>query len=140
MIRKTNYSLAYQELYIHVANLISIAYEQTGGRKPNSDYFPAMTVCCEKNGVFFIGDHTYCPNEISYTPLLRAALCSLGTIGHKGGPANNTIGACAEDVAANLVLRHVNVTNLNELSFTEAIQPRTFRSRPWCQNCEKIFG
>lgn len=132
---------AYKALFLHIRQLGIQAYIKANGKKPNSEHFPSMTVACEYKGLICCRDSSKNPQAIFYNDRLcnRLETMLLGHIGEKSGPQNFRIGGCAEQIAANSMMRIVEVPNIPDMSFTEAFQPRTLKMRDWCRNCHIIF-
>lgn len=92
-------------------------------------------------GVISCKDTSKYPSAIAYNDELKNRLENrlAGTIGQHSGPDNFIIGGCAEQVAANDVMRKINVPKIPDLTFTEAFQPRILKMRDWCYNCHQVF-
>lgn len=57
---------------------------------------------------------------------------------------NNAVGHCAENYAASKVLNKIEAANnplpdIQDISFTYAFQPRTWKKVDWCNNCHRMF-
>lgn len=140
-MKTTHNHFAYRELFLHIRDLVAEAYVASGGKKPNSVHFPPMSVACEYLGVISCKDATKYPSSIVYNDDLKNRMENklAGTIGQHTGPDNFVIGGCAEQVAANDVMRKINVPNISDHTFTEAFQPRTMKMKDWCYNCHLVF-
>lgn len=141
-MKLTHNNNAYIELFLHIKKLAEKAYVAANGKKPNSSHFPAMSAACEYMGVIGCKDSSKSPSSIAYKDDLKDRLENklAGTIGQHSGPDNYVIGGCAEQVAANDVIRKLNNNpNIPDLTFTEAFQPRTMKMRDWCNNCHQVF-
>lgn len=105
------------------------------------DYLPSVMIGCECNSTTEIGESGAKLKEKDFHPLLRNKLLELGSIGNIIERCKNPIGNCAEDDAANKVLKNdSSITNLHQLAFTMPLRPRTFSLIPTCENCEYVFG
>ena len=67
---------------------------------------------------------------------------ALGGIGQydKNGVCKHKIGSCAEQHAAELLLRDNPTCNLNNILFSTPIRPRTNEPRAYCNHCVTIFN
>ena len=112
--------------------------------------FPAIAIGCE-HGIFSAFGHSrMCHKslweEVNYVSPLLKALKRYGTPPTKKIIDGHIhfIGTCAEDSAANKVLKEVfevrhSYPTLQQLSFTRPVRPRTYQRRPMCRVCKSIF-
>lgn len=77
-----------------------------------------------------------------YLKPTKALLSKLGKIGNTSLITNTTniIGKCAEVKAVNNIFKRESKLSVADVSFTQAIRPRTLEKIPRCQNCTQIFG
>ena len=102
--------------------------------------YPAIVLACgyrRGNEVFW--DQSKSPVNHIYEDRLRERLEALAPIGTKRPQCNNTIGACAEPHAADMVLKNAPRCNLDELQFSKAYRPRTAKRKKSCRNCKDTF-
>ncbi|BDD04438.1 hypothetical protein [Aureibacter tunicatorum] len=95
----------------------------------------------EKSGVFGTSFGKL-SHEDSINYKLRKQLNKLGIIGELSSKTSskNIIGKCAENKAANKVLKIKSKAELLDIQFTKAIRPRTSEPIPRCENCEVVYG
>lgn len=107
------------------------------------DYPAAIVTCAEswKNYMNCAMESSGKANDLSYrkTPVLEAALRTLGDIGKQRVCCKNYIGACAEPHAARTVMTESNVKDVKDLAFSYAYRPRTKSVIRYCRNCTDIF-
>lgn len=120
------------------------------------DYYPAVSVGCEYNVYSAVGDHHSKSYKYQFHDNVYSELKKLGRLNELVDNATKTkynisikcknlIGHCAENYAATKVLREIEgnnqcVPSVKDLSFTIAFQPRSGIMKPWCDNCEYVFG
>jgi len=77
-----------------------------------------------------------------YLKPTKALLRNLGVIGNQSLITNtsNIIGKCAEVKAINNIFKRESKLSVFDVTFTQAIRPRTLEKIPRCQNCTLIFG
>ena len=114
------------------------------GKKIRMRDYPAAIVSCAdswQNYMSFATEKSGKANDLSYrkTPVLEAALKTLGTIGKQRAECKNCIGACAEPHAARTVMIHSAVNDVKDLAFSYAYRPRTKMVIRYCRNCTDIF-
>jgi hypothetical protein len=136
-----------QELERVVTNAIQIVrrkVKQTRQAHPQVKHriedYPAMVVACSyrRGNEVFWGQSKSPVNHI-YEDRLHERLEALAPIGTKRQACKNTIGACAEPHAADMVLKNAPRCNLNELQFSSAYRPRTAKRKRYCRNCKDTF-
>ena len=145
----------YNELFIQIARMhdevdyrrhLNTYQGQKGSRK---DY-PCVSVGAEYSDVMAIGHHRYYSKQKDFHPLVsRELLARLGNLNDTGinYPAcQNKVGHCAENYAASGALNGIDPQGaisdgqvLNQIGFTKAFQPRTWKNRDWCANCHTMF-
>lgn len=106
--------------------------------------YPAAIVSCAESWQNYMNSATESSgkaNDLSYrkTPVLEAALKTLGPIGKQRAECKNYIGACAEPHAARTVMAYRNVNDVKDLAFSYAYRPRTKSVIRYCRNCTDIF-
>lgn len=106
--------------------------------------YPAAIVSCADSWRHYMCLETESSgkaSDLSYgkTPVLEAALKTLGPIGKQRAECKNYIGACAEPHAARTVMTHSMVINVKSLAFSYAYRPRTKTMIRYCRNCTDIF-
>lgn len=142
MIRETNSQELYDALFlksVHEDMKAAVFVNQKGGSLRN--YLPAAMIGCEYENVAHIGESGIFLEESEQHPMLKNKLLELGPLGGKSNICDYTICNCAENDAANQVLNdHVEVSNLQQLKFTQALCPRTFQQKDTCNNCNFVFG
>lgn len=102
--------------------------------------YPAVVVACgckQREQIFTGTSKSTIGYE--YVPMLKNELEKLAPIGQKRSGCNNTVGACAEPHAADLVFRDYPVCDMSDLQFSEAYRPRTGQRIPYCKNCKDVF-
>lgn len=114
------------------------------GKKIRMRDYPAAIVSCAdswQNYMSFATERSGKANDLSYrkTPVLEAALKTLGAIGKQRAECKNCIGACAEPHAARTVMTRCNVNDVKNLAFSYAYRPRTKMVIRYCRNCTDIF-
>lgn len=116
--------------------------------------YPAVSVGCEYNVYSAVGDHHSKSYKYQFHDDVYSELKKLGRLNKLvdnatktkyGIKCKNSIGHCAENYAATKVLREIEgnnqcVPSVKDLSFTIAFQPRSGIMKPWCDNCEYVFG
>lgn len=75
-----------------------------------------------------------------YREKIRICLYKLGKIGEASDKTSNIIGKCAEVKAINNLLKRESNIEIDKVTFTKAIRPRTLEKIPRCNNCITIFG
>lgn len=107
------------------------------------DYPAAIVSCADswQNFMNYATESSGKANDLSYrnTPVLEAALKTLGPIGKQRAGCKNYIGACAEPHAARTVLTNCNVNDVKDLAFSYAYRPRIKSVIRYCRNCTDIF-
>ncbi len=128
----------------HAIQIVRQRVKQTRQAHPQvksriQDY-PAMVVACgyRRGREVFWGESKSPVNHI-YEGRLRERLEALAPIGTKRPQCNNTLGACAEPHAADMVLKNAPRSYLNELQFSKAYRPRTAKRKRYCRNCKDTF-
>jgi len=113
-------------------------------RNPNWKIYPSVVAACctkYKNNKTYI-DTTHKRYAGPIDKRLKQKLCELGRIGHKPtmNPIDgNTIGHCAEQHAANNLLKEQNNVQLGDIFFGAAFRPRTGECKEPCENCTYVF-
>lgn len=142
MIRESDSQQLYDALFIksvHEDMKAAVFVTQNGGKL--RDCLPAVMVGCEYDKVAHIGESGRFLQEPEQHPILKTKLLELGSLGDKSDICDYPIGNCAENDAANQVLNdHIEVSNLQQLRFTQALCPRTFQQKDTCNNCNFVFG
>ena len=114
------------------------------------DYPPMVSRCCVK-------DYKYIPSKPFKSYYAKAkfpkivkwfksndlitAMTNLGGIGNltKYGTCPFPIGNCAEQRAADLLLRENKSCKLDGILFSTPIRPRTNEPKAFCENCKQLF-
>lgn len=108
-------------------------------------WFPAVaSSCCYTNTPVF-HDCSKCSTGVVYDPRLVNQFRRLGgNIGAIVIGCDNTLGCCAEQHAANLLLQRTfgitRMYTLERINFSKAYRPRTMEVIPMCNNCKRIFN
>jgi len=116
----------------------------------DQDYPAIVSRCCEKEFVYCVSkpfNSFYARTKSAKNPnayrnmQLISAMNALGGIGKHpvAGGCNNKIGSCAEQHAAELLLRKNPSCKLDKIFFSNPIRPRTNEPRTFCDNCVKLF-
>ena len=69
--------------------------------------------------------------------ILSKRLNKIGTLYDKVN--GNTLGCCAEINSANKILLKRPSLEVNKITFSKALRPRTMQIVPVCQNCKETF-
>lgn len=104
--------------------------------------YPAVVVSCSNSisSCDSWSDYAHSCKKNTYVDRLKLALLKLGNLGKKSSNGcKNAIGHCAENHAANRVLKKHGSTGCKQLVFSKAIRPRTGEIIPYCDNCKTIF-
>lgn len=122
------------------------AYRGPGGKWKD---YPCVSVGAELNYVSEIGHHHYVSAQNDFHPLLYKELTKrLGELNENSSnyPAcQNKVGHCAENYAASGVIDKLVPNNfthadlLQDIMFTKAFRPRTWKNIDWCENCHTMF-
>lgn len=108
------------------------------------DYLlPSVMIGCQSGCLKSIGEAFHSLEGQTFHPLLQEKLEALGTIGESSSICQYKVGKCAENDAANKVFMldsESSIKSLQQLWFTDSLQPRTFKFVPTCKNCEFVFG
>lgn len=130
-----------------------VRYQQLNGiqnptlRVPDFWDWPAIIVACSDNSNV-VCDFSRGVKAIHLCNPLLHKLSSLGIIGQKRKYivsgcemySKNRLGYCAEQHAANKLYKKGSNCQLNNLSFSRAIRPRTGEQIDYCDNCQLIFS
>lgn len=101
--------------------------------------YPAMaSVCCANNRRPLFKDYSKGVRENGLHLLLKTGLLKLGKIGGKNKNCKYIIGRCAEQHAANKLLKKISC-KLIDINFSVAMRPRTREKFPPCYNCKQTF-
>lgn len=101
--------------------------------------YPAAAVGCHSSYHVLYINTTHSRPDYKQTPILMAALQSIGTIGKTRNECKNIIGACAEPKVVHYALSQGGF-NIKKLCFTQAYRPRTGEPIKYCKNCKDVFG
>ena len=101
--------------------------------------YPAVAVGCHTGYHFLYINTTHSKPDYRQTPILQAALQSIGPIGKTRRECKNTIGGCAEPKAVHYALIQGGF-NVKKLYFTQAYRPRTGEPIKYCKNCKDVFN
>lgn len=100
---------------------------------------PRVSVTCARNGEGrYFSAFSRSPQNKYFYPLLHAKIQKLGGVGSMG-LSNNKLGACAEQHAANAVLRSRNCL-IKDILFSKALIIRTKKRIKYCDNCKALFN
>lgn len=110
----------------------------------NVKIFPAVVAsCCSRyRNEKIYTDVSKDERNRYYDHRLVDKIKQVGKIGHRPERiihCEYRLGHCAEQHAANDLLREQRCTNLNEIYFGRAIRPRTGQYMAPCENCKYIF-
>jgi len=123
----------------------------------DKDYPAMVSRCCEKDYIYQYGKpfESFFSRTIQVTGKknppqkyfrmqyrnvdLINAMNNLGGVGGKNAFCKNIVGRCAEQMAAELLLRKNPRCQLNQILFSTPIRPRTNEPRAYCENCIKLF-
>lgn len=123
------------------------AYQGQGGKRKD---YPCVSVGAELNLELAVGHHHYYSTSFDFHPLLfqemTARLGPLNEYGANYPACRNRVGHCAEDYAATSVMtkndpqgHFTDARVLNQIQFTNAFRPRTWKFIEWCENCHTMF-
>lgn len=101
--------------------------------------YPAVAVGCYTSYHLLYINTTHSKPDYKQTPILQAALQSIGTIGKTRKECKNVIGGCAEPKVVYYALMQTGF-NIRKLFFTQAYRPRTGEQVKYCRNCKDVFG
>lgn len=107
-------------------------------RNGQIDYPSIMVACSYTNNDTVFADKSAAPINYVFHPQLHSAMSTIGIIGRSTRYSTNSLGACAEQRAANKSINRYH-RGIYDLNFTPAIRPRTMQIKPYCDNCKKIF-
>ena len=118
-------------------------------KNKEQDYPAVVSRCCVKDYHYTCNNpfksyygKTKHPNNKSYiTSQMVSEMNKIGGIGNKSksGICPFIIGKCAEQHAAELLLRENKSCKLNNILFSTPIRPRTNEPRAFCENCKQLF-
>ncbi len=115
-------------------------------KKGDYDYPAVVAECCINNypnqtKVFYSRSHKL-RNKNYYTDSrLLSKMTDIGGLGKAGDFKQKwKIGNCAEQRAAELLLRENKSCQLSDISFSTPIRPRTLEVIPYCRNCSSLFN
>ena len=97
------------------------------------DYPAVAVVCHDQHCMLKRSSYSHYPANTSWHPVLEQSLKRLGAIG------SHSIGTCAEQHAANIYMKNIPESNLNNLYFSKALRPRTKEQIAYCDNCQQTF-
>ena len=97
------------------------------------DYPAVAVVCHDQHCMLKRSSYSHYPANTSWHPVLEQSLKRLGAIG------SHCIGTCAEQHAANIYMKNIPESNLNNLYFSKALRPRTKEQIAYCDNCQQTF-
>lgn len=137
----------YRELFVRVVEMDIKAYSaHLLTKKSLRKLLAPVIIGCKYNGESAIETTTQYPEDIVFHQKMQDGLNKLlpFKVGQKT-QCGNRVGACAENVSGNAVLWRVDASNrpipeLNDLEFTVALRPRTFRHVNTCDNCLTVFN
>lgn len=123
--------------------------EIDGNKQYRNDYPAAVVLCCLSSNKlkdcnmpeFFYGESGDPYGESTYKnkKYLSEIKQVLGEIGSKIKGCKNTVGRCAEQHAAKLLLDKHSRYSRKAVVFSSAFRPRTDEVIPYCENCKKLF-
>ncbi|MFR3524861.1 MAG: hypothetical protein ACLTWD_09505 [Bacteroides uniformis] len=107
------------------------------------DYPAAASICysSQKGKQIKHRGYSHSPKGTKWHHILRKKMEKIGEIGKPPykRETKNIIGNCAEQHAGNNLMRKYKINELNTLSFSYAVRPRTMEIIPACHNCKSIF-
>lgn len=150
-----NYTRDY-DLYVIVFSEIAKLHDDVAYRKRSNEYrassgakakqYPAATVGALYSEFKEFGNHhSPAAKNLLHKSIIDGFRKRLNTRINEVSPfCNNAVGHCAENYAASKVLKKIDAANsplpnIEELSFTYAFQPRTWKKIEWCSNCHRMF-
>ena len=107
------------------------------------DWPAAVSSCCFEGREIY-HDISKVPTNVKFDKRIYKQFNNLGGIkeGHVKG-CNNQLGRCAEQRAANKLLKENHQKfkrrNIKDINFSTAYRPRTMGVVPMCENCKFIF-
>ena len=121
-------------------------------REVRDEDYPKVSIACEYGQHKAYGHSLKCHSSVKepvkYVRPLYQALSAYGTppevkVNYTTGKVTY-IGTCAEDSAANQVMKASNVSTghyprMKDLKFTNPVRTRTFQRRKFCDVCKAIF-
>lgn len=79
--------------------------------------------------------YSHSPRGVRWYFPLNRELRRIGGVGHE----SPKIGSCAEQRAANMLLKNHGAHRMNALYFSTALRPKTMEPVDYCNNCRAIF-
>ena len=104
-----------------------------------TDYAASVVACGYKRSGATFSAKSESPTCHNYADVIKHRLEDLAPIGQKRAGCKNTVGACAEPHAADMVIKSFPGCKIDELQFSSAYRPRTAKRKKDCRNCKDTF-
>lgn len=100
--------------------------------------FPAIAVACNAKNTPIYVDHSRGVREQHVYDPLKSELKRIGNIGESSRICSYILGRCAEQHAANKLLKK-HKKKLTDIYFSKAYRPKTLQVFDYCDNCLYLF-